>query len=181
MASAVMSLLPHLLSIVHQKAIKEIMHQRTGAFPLRRKSNPLLSSSEIKRFTFPRRKYTSTFLLHKMSHGAFSTRKQAAETNVLAAIFLYKYLPFFSHLYLTQSIILSYPLTYTHTDIPIINSQQQPPTTFVPFPLYYIRNSLNKISSTTNPPLQQGIKVKSTSGRSRGYTSSLWPCLLDWF
>jgi hypothetical protein len=117
MASAVMSLLPHLLSIVYQKAIKEIMHQRTGAFPLKRKSNSLLSSSESKRFTFPRRKYTSTFLLDKMSHGAFSTRKQAAETNVLAAIFLYKYFPFFSHLYLIfiQSSYLIHSLTHTHT------------------------------------------------------------------
>jgi hypothetical protein len=53
MASAVMSLLPHLLSIVYQKAIKEIMHQGTGAFPLRRKSISLLSSSESKSLLSP--------------------------------------------------------------------------------------------------------------------------------
>jgi hypothetical protein len=47
MASAVMSLLPHLVSIVYQKAIKEIMHQRTGAFPLKRKSNSLLKAKSL--------------------------------------------------------------------------------------------------------------------------------------
>jgi hypothetical protein len=68
-----------------------------------------------------------------MSHGAFSTRKQAAETNVLAAIFFYKYFLSSSHLYLIHSfhhLIIFYPPTHTH-----------PHTTHLHIPPQYTTNT----------------------------------------